>query len=447
MKRSRWDETPVSVHAMALAAAAAMTPHVSREGFAPGVGGGGGGVGGGVASRDSFTDAELDALLPDEGYRVLEAPASYVPVRTPARKLLATPTPGGGGGFTMEATPARADYGVPATPGEARALGAGALGRGDLPFIAPEDEAFFGALLGAAGAKPDEELTADEAIARRVALLILRVKSGAPHSRKMALRELGERARELGAGPLFSVLLPLLMSPTLEAAERHALVKVINRVLLALDELVRPYAHKILVVVEPMLIDEDSYARIEGRELIANLAKAAGLATMIAVMRPDIDSPDEFVRNTTARAFAVVATALGLGALLPFLRAVTGSKKSWAARHTGAKVVQQVAILAGCGVLPHLAGLVTAVGPCLNDDTPKVRVMAALALAALAEASAPYGIEAFDGVLRPLWKGLEKARGKACVPRAVRACAPRPRRPSPLPAPPALPPPPVSPHT
>jgi hypothetical protein len=34
--------------------------------------------------------------------------------------------------------------------------------------------------------------------------------------------------------------------------------------------------HKILVVIEPLLIDEDYYARVEGREIIANLSKAAG---------------------------------------------------------------------------------------------------------------------------------------------------------------------------
>ena len=55
-----------------------------------------------------------------------------------------------------------------------------------------------------------------------------------------------------------------------------------------LDDLVRPYVHKILVVIEPLLIDEDYYARVEGREIISNLAKAAGLATMISTMRPDI---------------------------------------------------------------------------------------------------------------------------------------------------------------
>ena len=62
-----------------------------------------------------------------------------------------------------------------------------------------------------------------------------------------------------------------------------------------LEDRVRPYVHKILVVIEPLLIDEDYYARVEGREIIANLAKAAGLAQMIAAMRPDIDNIDECV--------------------------------------------------------------------------------------------------------------------------------------------------------
>ena len=51
------------------------------------------------------------------------------------------------------------------------------------------------------------------------------------------------------------------------------LVKVIDRILYKLDDLVRPYVHKILVVIEPLLIDEDYYARVEGREIISNLAK------------------------------------------------------------------------------------------------------------------------------------------------------------------------------
>jgi splicing factor 3B subunit 1 len=203
------------------------------------------------------------------------------------------------------------------------------------------------------------------------------------------------------------------MSPTLEDQERHLLVKVIDRVLYKLDDLVRPYVHRILAVIEPLLIDEDYYARVEGREIISNLAKAAGLATMIATMRPDIDSPDEYVRNTTSRAFAVVASALGVPALLPFLKAVCQSRKSWQARHTGIKVVQQIALLMGPAVLPYLRSLVEIVSHGLTDDMQKVRIITALTLAALAEAAHPYGIESFDSVIRALWKGALEHHGKA----------------------------------
>ncbi|CAN0436053.1 unnamed protein product, partial [Ectocarpus sp. 8 AP-2014] len=216
----------------------------------------------------------------------------------------------------------------------------------------------------------DEELNAEEAKERKILRMLLKIKNGTPPQRKTALRQITDKARDFGAGPLFNQILPLLMSPTLEDQERHLLVKVrsffvfwtqafiicpsiagrersrksrdsstvagrgpggrktfplpnppqvalewksrihlaglvIDRVLYKLDDLVRPYVHKILVVIEPLLIDEDYYARVEGREIISNLAKAAGLATMIATMRPDIDNLDEYVRNTTARAFAV----------------------------------------------------------------------------------------------------------------------------------------------
>lgn len=38
-------------------------------------------------------------------------------------------------------------------------------------------------------------------------------------------------------------------------------------------ENVAPSLFQILVVIEPLLIDEDYYARVEGREIISNLAK------------------------------------------------------------------------------------------------------------------------------------------------------------------------------
>lgn len=50
--------------------------------------------------------------------------------------------------------------------------------------------------------------------------------------------------------------------------------------------------------------------------------------------------------------------------------------------------------------------------PGLVDEQQKVRTITALAIAALAEAATPYGIESFDSVLKPLWKGIRTHRGK-----------------------------------
>ena len=399
VKRSRWDATPVR-----------QTNGIEPENFRFGT------PGSTISGSTAFTlagsldfrnrpwnDGDLDLLLPSEGYVILEAPASYIPIRTPSRKLDATPI--------AIATPTGFQI-LPDDPVAARAiLGLSNMGvDSDLPFSKAEDYQYFAKLL----VKVDEDsMSLEEAKERKILKLLLRIKNGSPAVRRVALKQLTERARDFGAGPLFDQILPLLMSPALEDAERHLLVKVIDRLLFKLEDAVRPYVHKILVVIEPLLIDEDYYARQEGREIIANLSKAAGLATMIATMRPDIDHVDEYVRNTTARAFAVVASSLGVPALLPFIRAVCGSRKSWQARHTGAKIVQQIAMTIGVGVVSHLNALVESIAAGIEDEQVRVRTMAALAIAALAESSAPYGIESFEPILRPLWKGIRSHRGKA----------------------------------
>ena len=386
-KRSRWDQTPA-----ASGQDAPMVPIIMN---APG-----------LMMEDKhnryLSDEELDAVLPATGYAIVAPPPGYAPLIAP-RKLMATPITDAGGFHIQDGSDAAAAAGLaPELPTEIP-------GVGNLAFFKPEDAQYFAKILKE---EDETELSVEEMKERKIMRLLLKIKNGTPSVRKTALRQITDKARDFGAGPLFDKILPLLMERTLEDQERHLLVKVIDRVLYKLDDLVRPYVHKILVVIEPLLIDEDYYARVEGREIISNLSKAAGLAHMISTMRPDIDHADEYVRNTTARAFSVVASALGIPSLLPFLKAVCRSKKSWQARHTGIRIVQQIAIMMGCAVLPHLRNLVDCIAHGLSDEQQKVRTMTALGLAALAEAAAPYGIESFDNVLKPLWLGIRLHRGK-----------------------------------
>jgi splicing factor 3B subunit 1 len=393
-RRSRWDQAPAISSALGQAPAPVPAP-VGQIGFGTDISG----------RNMPWTDEELDMMLPSEGYKTLEPPPGFEPQRYAARRVLASQAPSnstvGFGGFMMQEESAR-PMGKQ-MPTEIPGIGP------ELAFLKESDLQYFGKLMDG---QDENELSVEELKERKIMRLLLKVKNGTPPMRKTALRQITDNARQFGAGSLFNQILPLLMERTLEDQERHLLVKVIDRVLYKLDDLVRPYVHKILVVIEPLLIDQDYYARVEGREIISNLSKAAGLATMISTMRPDIDHVDEYVRNTTARAFAVVASALGIPALLPFLRAVCRSKKSWQARHTGVKIVQQIPILMGCAILPHLKGLVDCIADNLNDEQAKVRTVTSLAIAALAEAANPYGIESFDEILNPLWTGARKQRGK-----------------------------------
>ncbi|GFY83205.1 splicing factor [Actinidia rufa] len=67
-------------------------------------------------------------------------------------------------------------------------------------------------------------------------------------------------------------------------------------------------------------------------------------------------------------------------------------------------------------VVPHLTGLVEAVGNDVTDENEEIRIGTKLALAALAEASAPNGIESFESIFMPLLKGVIGSRhGKVLV--------------------------------
>jgi splicing factor 3B subunit 1 len=145
---------------------------------------------------------------------VLPPPAGYIPIRTPARKLTATPTPMAGqntpAGFFMQKEEVGQSKYLENQPK-------------DLPFLKPEDAQYFDKLLQDVD---EDSLPQEEQKEIKIMRLLLKIKNGTPPMRKSALRQITDKAREFGAGPLFNQILPLLMSPTLEDQERHLLVKV-----------------------------------------------------------------------------------------------------------------------------------------------------------------------------------------------------------------------------
>lgn len=354
-----------------------------------------------------LTTANLDKLLPT-GFSVVPFPADYVPLNN---------LPPDFSKFETFATP----YNV-LLPTESKELVAKEnLDRKliyeipdlkDLQYFSELDMKVFHKLITVKN-KTQPALSNHEQLELRCMKLILKIKNCSSASRKSALRNLTDNAKLFGPDIIFSIILPLLSDPALDEQGRHLLVKVIGRVLFKLEDSIKPYAEKILIVIMPLLTDENKIARLEGRDVISKLSKAVGLLTMISILRPDLDNTDEYARALVSRTFAVVANSLGISALIPFLGAICHSKKSWLIRHTGTKIIQQIAILTGSGILPYLNQLIQCITRNLDDEILNVRTISAATVSSLAEASAPYGYESFEVTIEPLWRGLKNHRGKA----------------------------------
>ena len=350
-----------------------------------------------------LTDEEINAILPGEkeGYQIVPPPIKYQQfidnyIAQKKQKYSTDPTL-----FIPK-------YSIP----EGEDENSKKLEANVYTGLKPEDREFFQTLFDP---EVDESKLSLESIKkRRVLTYLLKIKNGIPPVRKSALRQITDKAKYFGPSILFSQIIPLLMSPSIDDEERHSLVKLMERLLLKLGSEVRPWAHKILVAVTPMLVDEISYVRIEGREIISNLSKSVGMPTMISVLRPDIESLDESIRTITAKALAIVASSLGVNEFFPFLKAINETKKNWTIRETGIKTVQQLAMLIGNGVLPYLYMLIDIIknGLKRENEHQKVKIYTALAIASLAEASYPYGIDFYNEILKYLFDGIKVYKGK-----------------------------------
>ena len=349
-----------------------------------------------------LTDEEINAILPGEkdGYQIVTPPIKYQQfidnyISQKKQKYLTDP---------ILSIP---KYSIPEGEEDPKNIESNVYSG-----LKPEDRDFFQTLFDP---NVDESKLSLESIKkRRVLAYLLKIKNGIPPVRKSALRQITDKAKYFGPSILFSQIIPLLMSPSIDDEERHSLVKLMERLLLKLGQEVRPWAHKILVAVTPMLVDEISYVRIEGREIISNLSKSVGMPTMISVLRPDIESLDESIRTITAKALAIVASSLGVNEFFPFLKAINETKKNWTIRETGIKTVQQLAMLIGNGVLPYLYMLIEIIKSGLKreNEHQKVKTHTALAIASLAEASYPYGIDFYNEIIKYLFDGIKVYKGK-----------------------------------
>ena len=92
-KRSKWDAAPSA------GASSTPAPTVGMATPAPPVAA----FGTDISSRNApLSDEELDEMLPSEGYKILQPPPGFEPLRAPARRVAPAATPVNTGGFMMQ---------------------------------------------------------------------------------------------------------------------------------------------------------------------------------------------------------------------------------------------------------------------------------------------------------------------------------------------------------
>lgn len=208
-KRSKWDQTPTATSAVQSTPTpeqfAQMTPKEQQE----------------IRIQQEtdwrnryLSDEDLNNMIPVDGYVVLEPPAGYAPIRTPARKLTATPLPMDSGFNMQESMPDGFGESIPYIPGVE-----------GLNYFKAEDAKHFSKLMDSTDVF---DLSTEEVKERKIMRLLLKIKNGQPMYRKQAMRQITVGARLFGASALFNQILPLMMSPTLEDQERHLLVFLID---------------------------------------------------------------------------------------------------------------------------------------------------------------------------------------------------------------------------
>jgi splicing factor 3B subunit 1 len=246
--------------------------------------------------------------------------------------------------------------------------------------------------------------------------LLLKIKFGAPAMRRSASSALVDHLDSLGCETIIRHVLGIVMLSSVSTQDRHYILKLLKRLINRSGKSAASMTSSILTIIEPLLRDADYFVRSEGREVLCELAKGVGFVPLLQSFKDELGHPDEEVRKTSAKAFAIVAMELGLETFDKFLAALCHPRVSTGLRVSGLRCIQSLALLAGRSVLPHIQSFLKSSIECFETDDDLLQINALLAIASLAQASYPYGFDAFAPHLNQLIQRLLVSRNKsACL--------------------------------
>lgn len=192
--------------------------------------------------------------------------------------------------------------------------------------------------------------------------------------------------------------------------------------------------------IVPLLKDEDSYVRSESMLVVTNLIRQVGLVTMISKYRGELSGGNGALLEgnsskddqTVCIVFGLVGKTLGVNALMPLLRSLCYSQKVKngqdgddnddyiTMRIMGLKIIKELCLHVGNGILPHLGHIVGF----LHENLQYNLLLCVQAIGLAAKVCSPYGFQQLEQLLEPLTKYIIPSNNNSNGPplRIVAAC-------------------------
>ncbi|CCW62243.1 unnamed protein product [Phytomonas sp. EM1] len=284
------------------------------------------------------------------------------------------------------------------------------LGEG-MPTMRPEDAAVFVELLKYHNVDPipDENLPSYLLMKN-----LFKIMNGDASQRRSGTHFLLEKSRLLGINFILQRMFTIWSANIMGLKETHNFIDFIKALIAHLGVGVRGSTKEVIHLMEPLLSAQEPATREDGRQVLLLLTRVVGYQAMFDAIKIDFAHEESIVRRHTASVAALVGFAVGAEPLLPALRDLSYAPTALA-RQTVARVITELAGLIGHGLMPFLADVVAILERLIRDEK-RVRNDAALAVAAVAEAVAPYGIQDLAPVVEVITEVCRKGMGISNAP-------------------------------
>lgn len=354
-----------------------------------------------------LTAEYLDSVLPTEYFSVAPVPPDYnpLPPEEPNFYELAVKSmdvftfqavqPSG----TVDANGAPVTYDIPESLGDG------------MPVMKPEDAAVFVELLRfhKVDPIPDEHLPSYLLMKN-----LFKIKNGDTLQRRSGARYLLDKANILGSSFIFQRVFVVWSSDIMELSEKHFMIDFIKSLIMHMGKEVKPSTKEVIHMMEPLLSAHEAIMREDGKQVLTLLTRVVGFQAVFEVIREDFGHAENVVRRHTARVMAIVGYAAGTEEAMSALHDVSYAPLALA-RQTTARAMTELAKLMGHAIIAALPDMVSILERLLRDEK-RVRRDSALAVAAIAEATYPYGIEELAPLVDVICDECQRGIGSTAAP-------------------------------